>query len=485
VKRRRQFDGPPQTANTQELEEGEADAEGSTDLDSDVRMSSKRRASETPAAASPITPAAPLKRRKGRQPGQKLQYGTRLTEEDDIILANMCIARSAKYGIETMQHFWDKIRKKFEKAIGRKYVGVSRRMEDLIVKRKTDIKASHKSGHAARDDDWTKAIDGWTPTFVAHQKAKDQKSFSRKRKIKDDAKHEKRRDRLSQRMADKPEYPSTSSSSESSGNRGSSDDSSLDTIRTDAEDDAEASEGSELVTGANPSLDDGFAMRGALDDDEIGPDPFSTDEDYPPIFLPPTLPTDRSASPEPIGPQRGKAAKQYRRPTASAKSADDKKTPKRSKQARVSVADNTGLGVLQQALTDYFKGQVQTTRDPLGQQPLLKKIEGMLQKNLNEMQKLHQIEMIKTRTNIENALIEHYVDRVRPYFKKIFEGLDHWTRKIDALTDQSSTMTYWLQRAVHKYLPDDEREYHARPKKRSAGSESSRESAVASNAEAQ
>lgn len=303
AKRRRQIEEPPQAAGTQELEEGEADAEGSTDPDFDVRISSKRRASGTPTPPSPTTPAAPTKRKKGRQPGQKLQYGTRLTEEDDIILANMCIARSTKYGIETMQQFWDKIKKKFEKAIDRKYVGVSRRMEDLVAKRKADMKALPKSGHAARDDDWTQAIDGWTPTFVAYQKAKDQKSSSRKRKIKNDAKHEKRRERLSQRMADKPEYPSTSStsSSGSSGDQSNSDDSSADTITSTSIDSAEAEmQAPDLVIGMSPLLDDNFVMRGALGDPDIGPDPFPTDEEYPPIPLPSKPPADRSASPSPL-----------------------------------------------------------------------------------------------------------------------------------------------------------------------------------------
>jgi hypothetical protein len=65
----------------------------------------------------------------------------------------MCVARSAKYGIETMQRFWNKIRKRFETTIGRKYVDVSRRMKHLMSKRKANIRVSHKSGHAARDDD--------------------------------------------------------------------------------------------------------------------------------------------------------------------------------------------------------------------------------------------------------------------------------------------------------------------------------------------
>ncbi len=41
------------------------------------------------------------------------------------------------------------------------------------------------------------------------------------------------------------------------------------------------------------------------------------------------------------------------------------------------------------------------------------------------MQKLYQTKIIKTKTNIENALIEYYIDKVCFYFKKIFKNLDY------------------------------------------------------------
>jgi len=88
-----------------------------------------------------------------------------------------------------------------------------------------------------------------------------------------------------------------------------------------------------------------------------------------------------------------KSTKQSRKSTASTKSADNGKIPRRSKQARLSVADNSGLGVLQQTLSDYFKDQMQSTRDLSRQQPSLKKIEGMLQKHLEEMKKMYQKEV--------------------------------------------------------------------------------------------
>jgi hypothetical protein len=145
-----------------EKESGKLDAEGSTDPNFGRNPDPPPPATFAPGAPRPTisTPPSPPKRKKGRQPGQKLNYGTRLTEEDDVIRANMCVARSAKYGTETMQRFWDKIRNRFEKAIGRKHIGVNRRMDDLVIKRKVDIRVSHKCGHAARDDHWTQAIDG-------------------------------------------------------------------------------------------------------------------------------------------------------------------------------------------------------------------------------------------------------------------------------------------------------------------------------------
>ncbi len=82
-------------------------------------------------------------------------YDRRLTKKEDIILVNVCIARFSKYDIESMRRFWSKIRDKLEMTIDRKYVGVNRHINDLIIKRKVDIKASHKLGHAIRDDNYT------------------------------------------------------------------------------------------------------------------------------------------------------------------------------------------------------------------------------------------------------------------------------------------------------------------------------------------
>ncbi len=82
-------------------------------------------------------------------------YDRRLTKKKDIILANVCIARFSKYDIESMRQFWNKIRGKFETTIDCKYVEINRHINDLIIKRKVNIKVSHKLGHAIRDDDYT------------------------------------------------------------------------------------------------------------------------------------------------------------------------------------------------------------------------------------------------------------------------------------------------------------------------------------------
>jgi len=438
-KRRRQVDERHQRTVTQELEEEnvELDADGSTDPDFYTQnTASRRRASGTPSAPPPpktSTPPAPHKRKKGRQLGQKLNYGQRLTEEDDVILANMCVARSAKYGIETMQRFWDKIRKRFETAIGRKYVDVSRRMKHLVSKRKADIRASHKSGHAARDDDWTQAIDGWMPTFAAYQKAKNQKSSSRKRKMKENAKHEKRRDRLSQRLKDKPNYEVSSSSSfsssaasvssgESSENQSNSEDSSS-SISSDAEENAGESE---LVTGTSPLPNNDAMMTGGLGYEEDMNNNWRAgvwalsedDDDYPPI--PSEPPPNGSTSPEPIERQGSKTARQSR---------SGRKTPKRSKQTRVSVTDNKGLDVLQDTLIDYFKDRTSSTRDSSGQGSLLKKIEGTLERHLTE----HTAEVSELRRYFKESLHEYHKKHVHPWWNNLFEGLAGLSEDIEGL----------------------------------------------------
>jgi len=263
-------------------------------------------------------------------------------------------------------------------------------LNDLIIKRKADIKASHKSGHAARDNDYTQAIDGWIPIVQAHQKDRNKKSSLQKKKLEANVKHEKRRNRLSQQLKDKPDYEFTSSSSisnsKSSEDQSNSEDSSSDSILSDAEEnaedaeeDAEESKIADLATGASP-LNDNAIITGDLNDNEyhtMRVFALEDEDDYLPIASS-RPPANKLTLSEPIELQRSKTAKQSRKPTACAKFAGDKKTSKRSKQTRISVADNISLGILQQTLSDYFKGQMQSTEDTSRQQSLLKKIEDML-----------------------------------------------------------------------------------------------------------
>lgn len=82
-----------------------------------------------------------------------------MTKKKDIILVNICIVRFLKYGIESIRRFWDKIKDKFETTIDRKYAEVCRYINNFIIKRKANIKVSHKLEYAARDNNYTQTID--------------------------------------------------------------------------------------------------------------------------------------------------------------------------------------------------------------------------------------------------------------------------------------------------------------------------------------
>jgi len=75
-------------------------------------------------------------------------------KKKNIILINVCITKFAKYDNEFMQRFWSKIKKKFEKTINHTYVKVNKHINDLIIKRKVNIKVSHKLKYATRDEDY-------------------------------------------------------------------------------------------------------------------------------------------------------------------------------------------------------------------------------------------------------------------------------------------------------------------------------------------
>jgi hypothetical protein len=93
-----------------EEENVELNANDNIDLDFYTQnIASRRRAfGTTPSASSSpkiSTSSTSHKRKKGRQLDQKLNYDQRLIEENDVILANMCVTRFAKYDIKTMQRF--------------------------------------------------------------------------------------------------------------------------------------------------------------------------------------------------------------------------------------------------------------------------------------------------------------------------------------------------------------------------------------------
>jgi len=71
-----------------------------------------------------------------------------LTKKENIILVNVCIARFLKYDIKFMSRFWSKIRDKFKTTIDRKYVEINQYINNLIIKRKVDIKVLHKLEYA-------------------------------------------------------------------------------------------------------------------------------------------------------------------------------------------------------------------------------------------------------------------------------------------------------------------------------------------------
>jgi len=93
--------------------------------------------------------------------------------------------------------------------------------------------------------------------------------------------------------------------------------------------------------------------------------------------------------------KRSKIAKQFRKSIAFAKFVDNKKISKRSKQVRISVANNISLDVLQQTFSNYFKDQIQSIRNLLRQQLSIKKIKNILQKYLKKIKKMYQKEIKK------------------------------------------------------------------------------------------
>ena len=68
---------------------------------------------------------------------------------------------------------------------------------------------------------------------------------------------------------------------------------------------------------------------------------------------------------------------------------------------------------------------MQSTRNLSKQQSLLKKIENILQKNLDKIQKFHQTKILQLRTNIKDVFIKYYTTKIWSYFKQIFKNLNY------------------------------------------------------------
>ena len=156
--------------------------------------------SQTPAA-----PRTPQKGGRGRRPNQSVKVGSRLTEEDDIIIVSLALKYQASYGITSMTAFWKRVRNKFERITKRTYASVERRTKVLIEMRQQQLKQEAKAGHGheARDDMWTKAIDDWNDVIEAYQQKKHTSKAAKEKKAQDSKDHDRMRQSLNERMGNK------------------------------------------------------------------------------------------------------------------------------------------------------------------------------------------------------------------------------------------------------------------------------------------
>ncbi|MCJ1346300.1 hypothetical protein MMC31_004515 [Peltigera leucophlebia] len=133
--------------------------------------------------------ASQAKKRPGRQPGQSLSYGKRLTEEEEIILMKCCLANC--------------IKEDFYEEAGRAYTGVQRKMEQLVKDRKKELSKEVSralSGVAVRDDEWARTLDDWLEIYEHHEGGllrKKQKLHTAQKNKKDDRQY---RDNMAYRI---------------------------------------------------------------------------------------------------------------------------------------------------------------------------------------------------------------------------------------------------------------------------------------------
>jgi len=210
-----------------------------------------------------------------------------------------------------------------------------------------------------------------------HQKDKNKKSSSRKKKLKTNIKYEKRRDCLNQRLKNKSNYKFfffffffsffffffffffvvvSISDSKSFENQNNSKDSSLNSIFFDAKNNTKKSKIANLVTKTSSlSNNNAIIIEDLNNKDKIAYilKVFVLEDNNNLSIISSKSSLNRFILLEFIKFERSKTTKQSRKSIALVKFANNKKILKRSKQAYISVANNIDLDILQQTFSNY------------------------------------------------------------------------------------------------------------------------------------
>lgn len=147
----------------------------------------------------------------------KRPRGSRLTEDEDLILIQLCLKNELAYGIERGNtKFWNTIRVQFAKETGQDYTKPKRHLDDLINKRKIHL-AMIGTGDEEDENTYTRALDDWMKVVDTHDNEATKKKDTAKQQANKIQKEEKIRDNLMQRMGKKRSYQTSSESSSESG----------------------------------------------------------------------------------------------------------------------------------------------------------------------------------------------------------------------------------------------------------------------------
>jgi len=139
----------------------------------------------------------------GRQLGQKVSLPKRLTDEQKTMILDICIARGFdKFSTQTSQHFWERVSQKFKDLTDIPYRSTKRIVDKMLVWRK-HLKKKQGSGHAARDDDLTQAIDQWQEIIDEVTEEHTLQLSQKEQKTRHGKAHDLRRDRLNERLGNK------------------------------------------------------------------------------------------------------------------------------------------------------------------------------------------------------------------------------------------------------------------------------------------